>query len=448
MLKPRQLPRKQKRVLKTAFKDRDADAARLLLAHSVALDHGRLSLRRYLMAHCLGAVNLEEFKPFCLDVARRLSPEALLAAAVAASRSPHSNTDVHLALSDLIGSHQPLVLPFAGISPRIGYGPQYCGANVDLLGRVEVGNNGWFAPDAVVRGDGHIIRIGDEFRMGEHSTVHISHALLPTTIGDRVTVGSRCVIHACKLGDDCVVENGAVVLDGAVLGHGTIVEPDATVFPRSNLKTGWVYAGSPAKAVREIYPGELRARREAISARILGAIVGGADRFRQQPSFGHGVFIAETASIGGVVGVGDGSGIFFGCQLDGGEAGIVIGCDSNIQDNCFICAEGGPVSIGRRTTIGHNVQIRASVIGSHSLIGIGSCLAAGTVVDSDVLLAAGSITEPGQHLAKGWLWAGCPARPLAKLDDQKRAMMSETVRHYANYGESYAEAQRLRNQGG
>ena len=101
----------------------------------------------------------------------------------------------------------------------------------------------------------------------------------------------------------------------------------------------------------------------------------------------------------------------------------------------------GEVVIGRATTLGHNVRMRRGRIGDRSLVGIGAVLAEGTVVEDDVLVAAGTETTSGQVLGSGWLWGSRPAKPLKRLDDSRRAMMAATVRHYVDYGHAYRVAQ-------
>jgi carbonic anhydrase/acetyltransferase-like protein (isoleucine patch superfamily) len=81
-------------------------------------------------------------------------------------------------------------------------------------------------------------------------------------------------------------------------------------------------------------------------------------------------------------------------------------------------------------------------VGSNSLIGIGSVVAAGATVEDEVLLAAGSHTEPGQTLTTGLIWAGRPARPLKSLDASSREMIRSTSPVYAAYAAEFATAQR------
>jgi gamma-carbonic anhydrase len=437
-----QLPRGQKKELKGALRRHDPEAARLLLAHSIALGHDRLALCRYFAARFLGADDLEPFVSFCRDVARRLKPDALLTAAKKVAGDLHLEVDIHDVLGELIVAHDPLVLPYSGGSPRLGGGPRYCGPGVSLLGRLEIGSDPWFGAGSVVRGDGHFVHIGDDFHIGERSTVHIAHELFPVLIGNRVTAGRNVVIHACTIGDDCVIEDDAIILDGTQVESGVLIEAGSTVFPRSVLQSGWVYSGSPAKPVRQLANGELEKRGRAASDAVFASIL-------QMPSgpnsktasAGADVFIAATASLRGKIEVGDSSGIFFGCKLNGVANRIAMGPDCNIQDNTIIDATEGPVVIGASVTIGHNADMASCIVGDRSLIGIGCSLAAGTVVDDDVLLAAGAVTKPGQNLERGWLWGGRPARPIAMLDDAKRAMMSATIGQYRTYAAQFRSAQ-------
>ena len=352
--------------------------------------------------------------------------------------------------SELLLRAAPFILPFGEIWPRFAAEPRLCGADASVLGRVTLGARAVLGAGTVIRADGHFVRIGDDFHLGKVSTVHIAHEVYPAIIGDRVTVGHDAVVHACTVGDDCVIEDGVVVLDGSVVEDGVLIEARSTVFPRSTLKSGFAYAGSPAKPVRELAPGELEQRarllREAAAASPFTAAAGEAG---EAENLHPHAFVAQTARLAGAVELGAGSGVFFGCRLDAAGTAISIGANTNVQDNTRIDAAEGTVVIGPDTTIGHNVNIRAGRIGACALIGIGADLAAGTVVDDDVLLAAGATTTPQQQLEGGWLWGGRPARPLSRLDDTRRAAMQDIVHQYRAYGAAYRAAQdRPTQQGG
>lgn len=437
-----QQPRKDRASLKRAFRAHDPLAAQQLLAHSVASGHQRLGVRRYLAAKYLGCEDIDQFRAFCAKAIGCFQPHALLMSAATVAHELHVVADIHAALSDLTSAQAPVVLPYDGVSPELETSPRYCGARVSLVGKLTIGSHCWLGRGAVVRADGHFVSIGDDFRIGERSTVHISHGLYPTIAGDRLTVGSNAVIHGCTVGSDCVIEDGAIVLDGAIIEDGVVVEADATVFPRSILQRGWLYAGTPAQAVRLLDDGERQQRAQRLSAAIFESAIA-VEPEAETLSTGQDsdCFLAVTATGQGAISVGAGSSVLFGCELHGCTSGIDIGQDCNIQDNCLIDAAMGPVRIGAETTLGHNVELKSCTIGSGSLIGIGSRVAAGTVIDDDVLLAGGAVTLPGQHLERGWLWGGRPARRLAPLDDAKRAMIAETVVQYGIYASQFRVSQ-------
>jgi carbonic anhydrase/acetyltransferase-like protein (isoleucine patch superfamily) len=345
--------------------------------------------------------------------------------------------------SRLRSGASPLLLPFDGVEPRFAAPPALLGGGCSVLGKVELGAGAIIAGGAVLRGDGHFVRIGDGFSIGQNGTVHIVRDVYPAIIGDRTAVGRNAVVHACTVGSDCVIGDNAVILDGSVVEDGVLIEEGATVFPKSKLASGFICAGSPAKPVRAFTPEEReeRARRLRQAAVNVPALAGYTG---PQVSAARSGFIAKTASLAGRIALGDGASVFFGCTFDAGQHEIAVGENTNIQDNSrILCSSGGAV-IGRDVTIGHNVLIHDCRIGARSLIGIGATVSSGTVIEEEVLLAAGAETLAGQTLESGWLWGGRPARPLTRLDDAKRAMMATIVGHYCGYAQAYKRAQEVR----
>ena len=333
------------------------------------------------------------------------------------------------------------LLPYRGTAPRLAGAPRHAAAGHALIGRIVLGRDAWLAAGALIRADGHDVRAGDDLAMGRGASVHIAHEVYPTLIGDRVSVGANAVVHACTVGDDNVIEDDAVILDGSVLEPGSVLDAGAVVFPRSRLAGGWLYAGKPAKPLRELAPGELAARRAQLRARIETAA---ADwpASDGRASIDAGAFVGNTASLRGLIRAAAKSSIWYGCRLDAGDGEIAIGERSNVQDNSRLhCRPGGRIEIGRDTTIGHNVRMADCTIGDRCLIGIGSVIAAGTRVESDVFVAAGATTLPGQVLTSGKLWGGQPARALGPLDDRKRAMIADTIGTYCDYAAALARVQ-------
>lgn len=326
----------------------------------------------------------------------------------------------------------PICAPYQGTAPSIAQPLVYAGPRASVLGRATIGRGAWLDEGSVIRADGHYVEIGADFHLGRHATVHIAHDDYPTHIGNRVTAGEGAVIHACDVGNDCVIDRGAIILDGSSVGAGTVLAANAVVYPRSTLAGGWLYAGNPAKPVRQVSQSELdslhiklRSKREAHGkAGARGLAV-------------PDCFVAPSASVAGDVRTGEGVGIWYGCHLDAGAHHIDIGAGTNVQDNTVIHCETGPVLVEQDVTIGHNVTLAECRIARNSLIGIGSVLAPGTIVESDVLLAAGARTEPGQSLTGGHVWGGSPARPIGLMDARRRKILSANLPIYRRYAEIY-----------
>lgn len=333
-----------------------------------------------------------------------------------------------------------LVLPFAGTLPTFAGEAVFAGPRSAVLGRATIGAGAFLGEDSVVRADGDVVRAGRNLHLGHRATVHIVHELLPCLIGDDVTVGANAVVHACTVGDRCVIEDGAVILDDATVEDDVLLERGATVFPRKHLAGGWIYAGSPAKPVRELAAGELAERANTVRAQA------GSERAMSSAAqdFGDAVFIAYTAQRSGRLTFSPGSSLFFSCVADAGTGSIFVGEDTNVQDNTILRAGGGAIVIGRDTTVGHNVRMGPARVGDGALVGMGAVLAPETWVQDDVLLAAGATTTPGQVLESGWMWGGRPAVRMAKLDGARRKIMSDNVATYCQYSQRFRRAQQER----
>ncbi len=340
-----------------------------------------------------------------------------------------------------------LVLPYAGVEPRFAAAPVHAGEGAAVLGRVTIGSRARLGPLSVIRADGHDVEIGDDFHLGARSTVHIAHDIYPTLIGDRVSVGVNACVHACTVGNDVVVDDGSVILDGSIVEDDVILEPGTFAFPRARLQRGHVYAGAPARPVRALAAGETAERRRKMLRGQTGADEAARLRSPSEPTLDRTAFVASTASICGTLRMAAKSSIWFGGDIDAGTGLVSIGPNANVQDNSVIRCSGAGVSIGRDTTIGHNVFLNDCTIGAESLIGIGSLVAKGTVVEDHVLLAAGARTEPGQVLESGWLYGKSPARKIAPLDQGKRDMIKFIIWTYCQYAERFNEAEKLLHAG-
>ncbi len=335
------------------------------------------------------------------------------------------------------------LLAYRGAQPQLAGEPRHFGDGAALIGRVTLGAACWFGAGAVIRADGHDVRAGDDLWLGPRATVHIAHDLYPTVIGARVSVGEYAVLHACEVGDDCVVEERAVVLDGSVLEAGAVLAADSVVFPRTRLAGGALYAGRPAKEVRKLSPAELAQWRERLRSRIRAHAAPYPQSDLREP-LERLAFVANTARLRGDIALAARVNLWYGALLDADGGQIAIGEASNVQDNSLLaCSPGGRLEIGRGTTIGHNVRATDCVIGDRALIGIGSVLAPGTRVEDEVFVAAGATTTPGQVLKSGYFYGGQPARVIGPLDERKRDLIAVTITTYCEYAEEMKRVQAL-----
>jgi len=336
-----------------------------------------------------------------------------------------------------------LCLGYYDRQPEFASAPRRAAPVATVCGRVRIGSGALLGPSSVMRGDGHDIRIGDDFFLGERSTVHVAHEALPTTIGSGVTVGANAALRACSVGDRCVLEDNVVVLEGAVIGAGVALERGSLVPAGAQLVPGHLYRGNPAAPVRALESGELALLRGRVRNAPLSesAIVppGPANAAAARREAWTG-FVALTAQVEGRLEMAHDASIWFGARIDGGHHGISVGEGSNLQDNCTAYAMASPLEIGEGVTVGHNVSLQDCRIGSHSMVGMSSFVAAGTVIEGDVVLAAGSITLPRQVLGTGWLWGGRPARALSPLTAETRRQVQDSARIYRDYLKGFRQS--------
>jgi gamma-carbonic anhydrase len=143
-----------------------------------------------------------------------------------------------------------MIYEYKGIRPKLGK-DVFLAPGVILLGDVEIGDgsNLWFY--TVARGDVNTIRIGQKTNIQDQCMLHVTGAKFPLTLGDRVIVGHRVVLHGCTIGDDALIGIGASVLDGAVVEPGAIVAAGAVVTPGTVIPSNKVAVGIPARPTRE-----------------------------------------------------------------------------------------------------------------------------------------------------------------------------------------------------
>jgi carbonic anhydrase/acetyltransferase-like protein (isoleucine patch superfamily) len=130
-----------------------------------------------------------------------------------------------------------LLVRFRGVAPRCDPSA-YLAPHTSIIGDVEIGADSsiWFG--TVIRGDDLPIRIGRATSIQDNSVLHVTSHVRGTTVGDRVTVGHRVILHACDVEDDCLIGMGAIILDRARIGRGSFVGAGALVTPGTDIPPG------------------------------------------------------------------------------------------------------------------------------------------------------------------------------------------------------------------
>ncbi len=141
--------------------------------------------------------------------------------------------------------------------PRIARSA-YIDASALVIGDVQIGADSSIWPMCVVRGDVHSIRIGERTNIQDACVLHVSSDSeflpggLPLVVGNDVTVGHRVILHACEVGDGCLIGMASTIMDGAVLEAGLMIGAGSLVPTGKHLEGGYLYLGSPVRRVREL----------------------------------------------------------------------------------------------------------------------------------------------------------------------------------------------------
>lgn len=145
----------------------------------------------------------------------------------------------------------PVILPVKGMIPLI---PDNCfiAPNATIVGDVVMGDSCsvWF--NAVVRGDVNSIRIGNKVNIQDGACLHCTYEKTKLNIGNNVSIGHNALVHGCTVEENVLIGMGAIVMDNAFIGSNTIIAAGAVVLENMICESGSIYAGVPAKKVKDI----------------------------------------------------------------------------------------------------------------------------------------------------------------------------------------------------
>ena len=124
--------------------------------------------------------------------------------------------------------------------------------NATIVGEVSIGNqcSVWF--NAVIRGDVHFIKIGNKVNIQDGAVIHATFQKSPTTIGNNVSIGHNAIVHGCTIQDNVLIGMGSIVMDDCVIESNSIIAAGAVVTKNTRVESGTIYAGVPAKKIKNI----------------------------------------------------------------------------------------------------------------------------------------------------------------------------------------------------
>lgn len=144
-----------------------------------------------------------------------------------------------------------LIKKIKGKSPQFGEGV-WLADNATVVGDVIAGTNCtiWF--NAVVRGDVNSITIGNKVNIQDNAVIHCTYEKAATVIGNNVSIGHNANVHGCTVKDNVLIGMGSIVMDHCVIGEGSVIAAGAVVLENTIVEPNSIYAGVPAKKVKEL----------------------------------------------------------------------------------------------------------------------------------------------------------------------------------------------------
>ena len=162
----------------------------------------------------------------------------------------------------------PVILPVKGVSPQIP-GSCFIAPNATIVGDVVMGEECsiWF--NAVVRGDVNSISMGNKVNVQDGACIHCTYQKTKTIIGNNVSIGHNAIVHGCKVADNVLIGMGSIVMDNVVIGENSIIAAGAVVLEGTHVPPGSIFAGVPAKKVKDISQELLKGEVERIANNYL-----------------------------------------------------------------------------------------------------------------------------------------------------------------------------------
>jgi len=143
------------------------------------------------------------------------------------------------------------ILPVNGVEPSLGKNT-FVAPNATIVGDVICGEDCSFWFNAVVRGDVNSIRLGNKVNIQDGAVIHCTYQKTKTILGNNVSVGHNAIVHGSLVHDNVLIGMGAIVMDNCEIGSNSIIAAGAVLTEGTIVPSGCIYAGVPAKKVKDI----------------------------------------------------------------------------------------------------------------------------------------------------------------------------------------------------
>lgn len=140
-----------------------------------------------------------------------------------------------------------------GKTPEIGT-DCFIAENAVIVGEVSMGSQCSIWYNAVIRGDVHFIKMGNKVNVQDGAVIHATYKKSPTTIGNNVSIGHNAIVHGCTIKDNVLIGMGSIIMDDCIVESNSIIAAGAVVTKGTHVKSGSIYAGMPAKKIKDISP--------------------------------------------------------------------------------------------------------------------------------------------------------------------------------------------------
>ena len=316
-------------------------------------------------------------------------------------------------------------------------------SSAKIIGNTSIGKGTKILDNAIIRGDGEKIQIGENCMLKKRCTLHVASNFLGTKIGNNCLIEEFAIIHACSIGNNVKVGENCVIMDGSYVGDYSIILPDSLVSPGKKFDQFSLISGSPAKLIRKIDKkkfykiNNLKSKSTNNYKKYLKKINYAYQTIKLNKK---NTFISSDALIGCNLITKPKSSIWFSTVFHSpNNYGILyLGHGSNIQDNSIFNTKGKEIVIGDKVTIGHNVIINGQTkIYDNAVIGMGSILEENCIIEKNAFVGANSYVKKNTIVPEGEIFAGNPAKFFRETTIEEKKFFSLGQKVYESLTQEY-----------